>query len=52
MEIDKQYGEYKVIMKLEQEGSSFGKWNPIQLTVSLNKLIGEIKSARIMGNGA
>lgn len=44
--------EYKVIMKLSQEGSSFGEWNPIQLTKSINKLLGEVKNAKVLRSGA
>jgi len=44
--------EYEVIMKLSQEGASFGKWNLIQITKSINKLIGEIKNAKVVRNGA
>lgn len=47
-EIGKQMEEYKVLLKLAQEGLSFGQWNPIQLIKSINKMIGGIKSARIL----
>ncbi|KAL1251099.1 hypothetical protein QQF64_018895 [Cirrhinus molitorella] len=48
----KQQEEYKVIMKLSQEGSSFGEWNPVHLTKSINKLLGEIKNAKVFRSGA
>lgn len=44
--------EHKVFMRLEQEGASFGEWNPVLLTKVLNRLVGEVKSARILRNGA
>lgn len=44
--------EYLVFVKLEHEGDSFGDMNPIQLTKTLNKEIGVIKSAKILRNGS
>lgn len=37
---------------MEDEGDSFGSMNPIQLTKSLNGEIDEIKSAKVLRNGA
>ena len=44
--------EHKVIIRLEQEGASFGEWNPVLLTKGINKLVGEIKSAKVLRSGA
>lgn len=35
-----------------QEGASFDEWNPVHLTKAINKLVGNMKSARVMRNGA
>lgn len=43
--------EYKLFIKLMQEGATFKEWNPIQLTKSLNKEMGEVRSAKILRNG-
>lgn len=40
--------EHKVIIKLVQEG----EWNPIQLTKAIHKLIGEVRSARVLCNAS
>ncbi|CAJ1066432.1 uncharacterized protein LOC113119923 [Xyrichtys novacula] len=44
--------EHKVISRLEQEGTSFGEWNPVHLTKAINKQVGDVKSARVLHNGA
>ncbi|MGL4647017.1 MAG: hypothetical protein ACRCVL_08025, partial [Cetobacterium sp.] len=44
--------EYKVIVTLSQEGSSFGEWNPIHLTKLIYKLLGEVKNAKVLRSGA
>lgn len=49
---EKRREEYVIFAKLVDEGDSFGGMNPIQLTKSLNKEIGEIKSAKVLRNGA
>ncbi len=45
--------QYKVFVKLGQEGTTFREWNPIQLTkgLTLSKEIGEVRSAKILRNG-
>lgn len=43
--------EFKVIASLAQEGASFRDWNPMRLTKSINKEIGEVRSAKILRNG-
>lgn len=42
----------KVIIKLVQDGASFGEWNPIQLTLSRNNMLGEIEHAKVLRNGS
>lgn len=42
----------KVIIKLSQEGASFRDWNPIVVTKAINKLVGEVTSARVTRYGA
>ncbi len=49
---EKRREEYVVFAKLVDERDSFGGMNPIQLTKSLNGEIGEIKSAKVLRNGA
>ncbi len=49
---EKRREEYVVFAKLVDEGDSFGSMTPIQLTKSLNGEIGEIKSAKVLRNGA
>ena len=44
--------EHKINIKLSQDGASFGEWNPIQLTKSIHKLVGEIKNAKVLRNGS
>lgn len=44
--------EHKVIVKLSEEGATFGEWNPIKLTKAINKLLGEVKNAKILRNGS
>lgn len=44
--------EYKVIIKLTHDGASFGEWNPIQLTKIINRMLGEIKIAKVLRNGS
>lgn len=44
--------EHKVIIKLSEEGKTFGEWNPVKLTKALNKLLGEIKNAKVLRNGS
>ena len=48
----KQNEEHKIIIKLSQDGASFGEWNPIQLTKTIHKLIGEVKNAKVLRNGS
>ncbi len=48
----RQKEEYRVNIKLSQEGASFGEWNPIQLTKSIFKAIGEVKNAKVLRNGS
>ncbi|XP_067281993.1 uncharacterized protein [Pseudorasbora parva] len=49
---DERREEYVIFAKLVDEGDSFGGMNPMQLTKSLNREIGEIKSAKVLRNGA
>ena len=50
---DEEYEEeHKVIIRLEQEGASFGEWNLVLLTKGVNSLVGEIKSAKVLCSGA
>lgn len=44
--------EYKVIIKLTHDGASVGEWNPIQLTKIINRMLGEIKSAKVLRNAS
>lgn len=44
--------EHKVIIRLEQEGASFGEWNPVLITKGINSLLGEVKSAKVLRSGA
>lgn len=44
--------KYKVYWKLDQDGISFGEWNPIQLTKAINNLLGDVKSAKVMHEGS
>ncbi|XP_041913036.1 uncharacterized protein LOC121677948 [Alosa sapidissima] len=44
--------EFKVFIKLLQEGTTFNEWSPIQLTKSLHKDIGEVRSAKQLRNGS
>lgn len=44
--------DFKAIVKLVQDGASFCDWNPIQLTKSISKEIGEVRSAKILRNGS
>lgn len=44
--------DFNIIIKLAQEGASFGDWNPIQLTKSISKEIGEVRSAKILRDGS
>ncbi len=44
--------DYKVIVKIVQEGASFGDWNVIQLTKSISTEIREVRSAKILRNGS
>ena len=44
--------EFMVVVKLAQEGASFGVWNPIRLTKSISKEIGEVMSAKVLRNGS
>ena len=39
-------------VKLVQEGASFGAWNPIRLTKTIATEIREVRSAKILRNGA
>lgn len=48
----RQTEEYKVIIKLSWDVSSFGKWNQIQLIKSINRLLGEVNNAQILQNGS
>jgi len=43
--------QFKVFVKLGQEGTTFREWNPIQLTKGLSKEIGEVRSAKILRDG-
>lgn len=43
--------EYKVFVKLIQEGATFDDWSPIQLTKALHKEFGEVRSAKKLRNG-
>ncbi len=40
-----------VVIKLSQEGVSFGDWSQIQFAKALNRLLGEIKSAKVLPKG-
>ncbi|XP_059186385.1 uncharacterized protein LOC131969355 [Centropristis striata] len=44
--------EHKIIITLEQEGASFGEWNPVRITKAINKQVGEVKSAKVLRSGA
>ena len=44
--------EFKVFIKLLQEGTTFDKWSPILLTKVLHKDIGEVRSAKKLRNGS
>lgn len=44
--------EFKVIASLVQKGASFSDWNPIRLTKIISREIGEVRSAKILRNGA
>lgn len=35
-----------MIVKLNEEGTTFGELNPVKLTKAINKLLGEVKNAR------
>ena len=43
--------EFKVVIKLDQEGASFAAWNPIRLTKSICKKRGEVRCAKVLRNG-
>ena len=42
--------EFKVVVKLLEE-ASFAAWNPIRLTKSIFKELGEVRSAKVLRNG-
>lgn len=44
--------EFKVFIKLLQEGNTFDEWSPIQLTKTLHKEIGEVRCAKKLRNGS
>lgn len=44
--------EHKVFIRLEQAGASFGEWNPVLLTKAINKIVGEVKSVKVLSSGA
>lgn len=48
----KQKDESKVFAKLTQIGASFGEWNPIRLTNTIHKALGEIKDVKVLRNGS
>lgn len=48
--IARQEEEHKVIVKLSEEGATFSEWNPIKLTKAINKLLGEVKNAKVLRN--
>lgn len=50
--VERRREDYKVIVKPAQEGASFGNWNPIQLTQSINNEIGEVRCTKILRNGS
>ena len=50
--IEKESEEYKIIIKLSQDGASFGEWNPIMLTKAIHKAVGEVKNAKVLRNGS
>lgn len=49
--MERQHDVYKVIIKLTQDGASFGEWYPIQSTKILNRMLGEIKCAKLFHDG-
>lgn len=44
--VERSEDEYKVFIKLLQEGTNFDEWSPIKLTKTLHKDIGEVRSAK------
>lgn len=37
-----------MIVKLYEEDTMFGEWDPVKLTKAINKLLGEIKNAKVL----
>ncbi|CAJ1084286.1 uncharacterized protein LOC113119923 [Xyrichtys novacula] len=48
----KQIEEYKVIIRMTQEGQSFGEWSPVKLTKAIHKVLGEVKRVKVLRSGA
>lgn len=44
--------EHKVIIRLEHEGVSFREWNPVFLTKAKKRVMGEVRSAKVLRSGA
>ncbi len=40
-----------MIVKLYEEDTMFGEWDPVKLTKAINKLLGEIKNAKVLSRG-